>query len=473
MKRFSEQFKSQADRISMRAAEQRELRERVTAYMEYHPLPAALKASTKTSAPLLTESYRVFKINMLQVRSTLAMCAVMVAIVVPFAAEQTLPGDVLYPVKVSFNEEVRSSITFSPYEKVEWETTRLERRLAEARLLASEGKLTDEVQADVAQAVKQHTEAAQKELALLEIDDSEEAAIAQIALASSIDAQTEAFAQAVEKTGATASSTTVVTDALATAKVATTHSSTTPSYERMLAKVESETTRAYELLESLEIDNDIIESDIARRLDDVNRKLRRAIALVEVPEAATEETASSTEPAAPELAKKVIATGLLKEALQTTQKLIIYMTDIELASSVSVEELVPVELTETERLRELKYNLTRLTPRIAALKAERNLSQKATAALTKLDELVAAATAVIAGEGEVEAGENAYTTLENIIVDIEDNLVESDEENEELPIELPVVATTTATTTPPVVEEVATSTATSSTPVVEEGEAAE
>ena len=55
----------------------------------------------------------------------------------------------LYLVKVHFNEEIRSTLALSPYEKVAWETKRIERRIAEARLLASEGNLTDELGAGV------------------------------------------------------------------------------------------------------------------------------------------------------------------------------------------------------------------------------------------------------------------------------------------------------------------------------------
>ena len=59
----------------------------------------------------------------------------------------------------------------SPYEKVEWETKRLERRIAEARMLAEEGKLTDEVQEAVAEAVKGHSDAAQQGIAELHQTD--------------------------------------------------------------------------------------------------------------------------------------------------------------------------------------------------------------------------------------------------------------------------------------------------------------
>ena len=50
---------------------------------------------------------------------------------ISYAAEGAVPGDALYPIKVSVNEEVRDLVAFSPEAKADWETRRLERRLAE------------------------------------------------------------------------------------------------------------------------------------------------------------------------------------------------------------------------------------------------------------------------------------------------------------------------------------------------------
>ncbi|MEZ4200705.1 MAG: hypothetical protein R3B69_03975 [Candidatus Paceibacterota bacterium] len=115
-----------------------------------------------------------------------------------------------YPVKVGFNEEVRSTLALSPYQKVEWETTRLERRIAEARLLASEGKLTPEVEAEMAEAVKAHNDAAQKEIASIRATDSEEAALASIALSSALTVQSESLESQLEEGAASSSGSSVV-----------------------------------------------------------------------------------------------------------------------------------------------------------------------------------------------------------------------------------------------------------------------
>ena len=69
----------------------------------------------------------------------------------------------------------------------------MNRRIAEARLLESEGRLTDEVEAEVAQAVRTHTQNAQREIENLREFDAEEAAIASIEFDSNLEAQAASF----------------------------------------------------------------------------------------------------------------------------------------------------------------------------------------------------------------------------------------------------------------------------------------
>lgn len=61
-----------------------------------------------------------------------------------YAAENSLPGDLLYPVKITVNENVRAALVLSPQAKVEWEAKVAERRLQEAEQLAALGKLSEE-----------------------------------------------------------------------------------------------------------------------------------------------------------------------------------------------------------------------------------------------------------------------------------------------------------------------------------------
>lgn len=56
-------------------------------------------------------------------------------------AENSLPGDVLYPVKINVNEGVRDLVAVSSDAQAKWDTTKIERRIIEAKTLQQEGKL--------------------------------------------------------------------------------------------------------------------------------------------------------------------------------------------------------------------------------------------------------------------------------------------------------------------------------------------
>ena len=173
MKKFSEQLHKKSTSVKLQKSEKTELRERLVSYMEYHPLPAELqgqKVSKKKTAPKampFNEAYTNISIPFFKIFKASAVMAVLVLIVLPFAAERAVPGDTLYAIKVEFNEELRSTLIFNSFQKVEWETERLNRRIAEARLLESEGRLTEEVGAEVAEAVRTHTDNVKREIEVL------------------------------------------------------------------------------------------------------------------------------------------------------------------------------------------------------------------------------------------------------------------------------------------------------------------
>lgn len=56
---------------------------------------------------------------------------------VSYAAEGSLPGDTLYPVKIGVNEPVREVLAVTPRAKAVWAARRVERRLEEAEALAA------------------------------------------------------------------------------------------------------------------------------------------------------------------------------------------------------------------------------------------------------------------------------------------------------------------------------------------------
>ncbi len=493
MKRFSEQFKKKSDSIRLRATERADLRDRLMSYMEYHPLPAEMRTTKVSSKKKLvegipSEAFRAIHINMHYLQGFVGVFAVFLVVGVPLIAEKSVPGDMLYPVKTNITEEVRASLTLSPYAKVEWETQRLERRVAEARLLAKEGKLTAETEAQVAQAVRVHTDAAQQEIATMRESDADEAAIAGIAFASALEVQSEVLEGYIAQTdevsaGEEGSSVdvlaSVVSEAAGVAGVA--QGQNTPSYEKLLGRVEVESTYAYELFESVNENASEAEIlDIERRLADIERKITRAteaysadialstemteeVPVVDTPEVVVEteeldepstETGTTTPviseapvtdtPIVTEVEEIMIEEGvtenvelvptevatpkpvavdsvtLLREALKDLQKLVAFMTDIDVRETVTIEKLVPVVLTNQERLAiaQNQYDEARgLSGEIAQRVVTEEYTEKVEAGMAQLMGHMEAAAAALA-EQEVVAAETASAEAVAIAQDI-------------------------------------------------------
>jgi Domain of unknown function (DUF5667) len=340
MKHFSEQFHKQSKSVSLQTIERDALRARVVSYMEYHPLPSVAAKATKSVPSPFGDAFKVVSFPTSLVFRWSAAFSVLVLIVIPLLAEQSVPGDNLYAVKVRFNEEVRSSLTLDQHAKVEWETKRLNRRIAEARQLASEGKLTPEVEAQVVAAVREHTQNVQKEIDTLRTSDADGATLASIELNTTLEAQSASLleegkttlAAAVTDAEVSTNSNQLLVDVLneTISKQDGQPDATIPSYDKIMARIEQNTTRSYELLSSIKfVDNDPLKAALDRRLQDVNHSIEDANTIKP-----NDEAAASRE---------------LIDALERTQKLIVFMSAIEVNRGVDLESVVPVILTAEEK----------------------------------------------------------------------------------------------------------------------------
>ena len=182
MKRFSEQFYKQAQQCKLTAIERADIRDRLVSYIEYHPLPTSAQVveATTVRTHAGSEVFYSYHLPWSLILRGAAGFSVLFLVILPILAERAVPGDTLYAVKVGLTEEVRSTLTFTPSQRVVWETTRLNRRIAEAQLLESKGELTEAVEADVAAAVKVYTDNAQREIATLRTVDTDEAALVEL-----------------------------------------------------------------------------------------------------------------------------------------------------------------------------------------------------------------------------------------------------------------------------------------------------
>jgi hypothetical protein len=123
------------------------------------------------------------------------------------------------------------------------------------------------------------------------------------------------------------------------------------SYDKLFSRLETETTRAHEYLRTLDQTISVSEKDdINRRLKDVRVKTEAAAIMKQA-----DETGAAKQ---------------LAEALGSTRKLISFMTNLEVRRNVTVDELVPIALTEEERRQTLEIKLADASGLVAAVEAD-------------------------------------------------------------------------------------------------------
>ncbi len=187
------------------------------------------------------------------------------------AAQGSLPGDILYPVKLSINEAVEVALATTPVARAEVSAKLAERRVEEAETLASRGELNAEVGEELAANFEEHAETVATLTADIETEDPEVATSLRAKLDSSLLAHgailatlTQGGAQEnQEGTGVVAAKVLARTSAsarvayapatLRTAKVA-------PVANTMMLMVASDTATGSEATGTLSLENDMIDT---------------------------------------------------------------------------------------------------------------------------------------------------------------------------------------------------------------------
>ncbi|MFH0873853.1 MAG: hypothetical protein V1846_03390 [Candidatus Komeilibacteria bacterium] len=138
-------------------------KEQLLSYIQQHPLTGqAIIGSpriTTWSWPRLRWAY---------FSSGILILLVAVSASVSYAAENSLPGDILYPIKISVNEEIRSGLAITPEAKTRWTAEQITRRLDEAVTLASQQKLSPEIENNLSNQVTTNTAKLNQQLKDLE-----------------------------------------------------------------------------------------------------------------------------------------------------------------------------------------------------------------------------------------------------------------------------------------------------------------
>jgi len=166
------QFKKQMQNRVLDATKKEETKENLIAYIKMHPVRKVevdrLKLQTRANILFFNKEHMYAKLATILILLSGTGTA--------FAAENTIPGDALYNVKVNINENVRGALAISSEAKSNWEAQVAERRLDEASKLAAQGKLTAELETKLESKFTEQTQKIKDRIAKLQETGKEDSA---------------------------------------------------------------------------------------------------------------------------------------------------------------------------------------------------------------------------------------------------------------------------------------------------------
>ena len=139
-------------KIGLSGAEKNLLFKNVLNYVDNNPV------LVKNRSPYGGSFWSVNVFNRTSFASLIIILALAFGGVTVFAAESSLPGDLLYPIKVNVSEPIVDAVTFGKVSKIAREAEKADERLKEAEVLASQGRLNEESRKELENRFSEHTE---------------------------------------------------------------------------------------------------------------------------------------------------------------------------------------------------------------------------------------------------------------------------------------------------------------------------
>lgn len=155
---------------SLSEEERQRIRSTLVSFMASHPVRGGEMERLYMQRP----NYSPFLFKFMPIISAI-MIAALLGGGVSSAAEATLPGDKLYPIKTHINETVRGWTAISAKAQAEWQVQLAERRLEEAGRLAAEDRLNSEIQAELSKEIERNSREANRKTEKLKEKDEDSA----------------------------------------------------------------------------------------------------------------------------------------------------------------------------------------------------------------------------------------------------------------------------------------------------------
>lgn len=184
---FKKRLFNKTKKIQLTAEEKSAVRDNLLKFMDANPVRINEDARL-TPHPM----HQIF----LKPVTAVAAVVVMAAGGTSFAADFSLPGDILYPMKVNVNEKIEGWFAVSAESEANLALKLAEKRLEEAEKLAIEGKLSADASAELESRFSSHMSEAYDDLAALRGDEEVESAAL---ISSEIDAKLKVHAKILTK----------------------------------------------------------------------------------------------------------------------------------------------------------------------------------------------------------------------------------------------------------------------------------
>jgi hypothetical protein len=144
------------------SAEERDaMRTRISLFMKANPARAPFYIHALDSVLGIFSSPAQFSFargHRFQMTAAVLALVLVIGVGTSYAAQTTVPGDLLYPIKIHVTEPIQGALATSASAQADWNAQVAARRLGEAETLAAQGKLSTTVESDLATALDQATD---------------------------------------------------------------------------------------------------------------------------------------------------------------------------------------------------------------------------------------------------------------------------------------------------------------------------
>ena len=173
MENIIKQLKNGAKDTRLSYVEKAAIKSQLLHYVKNHPAGDTSHSYVRgTPSPFSIQNFRNKK-----TLTAFVIGGILMGSTVSLAAENTVPGDVLYPVKIHINEPVLGVIAVTPQAKADWNILRAERRLVEVEKLATVPSASPEIKASAKANFQADTNRVQARIADFEDTDDHEDAV--------------------------------------------------------------------------------------------------------------------------------------------------------------------------------------------------------------------------------------------------------------------------------------------------------